>query len=180
MPEAKSLERPSDHAIGDESLVGSEVTSEQIDRVRMWFEATLGVITSKTNAQDAVAIVASDALFHPVADYLCALRWDGVPRIDGWLERFCGVVPTSETHARLVRDVAAKWLISCVARAMTPGCKVDTMLVLEGKTYLGTSARARPSGSLRALATFPTRRSTSAARTHVRTSRGSGSTKSPS
>ena len=52
---------------------------------------------------------------------------------------FRRVRPTSGAHAGLVRSVARKWLVSCVARAMQPGCKVDTMLILEGRQGIGKS-----------------------------------------
>jgi len=78
-------------------------------------------------------IVAHRNLFHPVREYLEGLAWDGVPRAERWLEDYCAVVPASSEHAGLVRSVAKKWLLSCVARAMKPGCKVDTMLILEGR-----------------------------------------------
>jgi putative DNA primase/helicase len=128
---------------GAGALVGHEVTPEHLDRARLWFETVLSVTLSRRMLEDAVRIVASDAPSHPVADYLRGLSWDGQTRIDGWLEAYAGVTPITEPDARLVRDVAAKWLISCVARAMKPGCKVDTMLILEGKSYLGKSAAFR-------------------------------------
>ena len=77
--------------------------------------------------------------FHPVRQYLEGLSWDGVPRVDRWLEDYCAVLPESSDHAGLVRSVARKWLLSCVARAMKPGCKVDTMLILEGRQGIGKS-----------------------------------------
>jgi predicted P-loop ATPase len=60
--------------------------------------------------------------------------------VDTWLETVCAVAPTSQEHKRLTRSVARKWLVACVARAMKPGCKVDTILVLEGKQGIGKSS----------------------------------------
>ena len=110
-----------------------------MDRVRHWFEVALGVRLSKQNVVEAVRIVADQHAFHPVRDYLAGLSWDGRPRIDGWLERYLGVRPREEAEGAVVRSVARKWLVSAVARAMQPGCKVDTMLILEGRQGIGKS-----------------------------------------
>ena len=40
----------------------------------------------------------------------------------------------------LTTAIAKRWLLSCVARALRPGCKVDTMLILEGKQGTGKSS----------------------------------------
>ena len=88
----------------------------------------------------AVGLVARARRIHPVRDYLQRLPWDETPRIDTWLEDFCAVAPRAGAHTTLVRAVARKWLIACVARAMTPGCKVDTMLILEGRQGIGKSS----------------------------------------
>jgi len=110
-----------------------------MDRIRHWFEVSHEVKLSKENVVDAVRIVADQHAFHPVRDYLTGLSWDGRPRVDRWLERYAGVRPEGEAHAALVRSVARKWLVSAVARAMEPGCKVDTMLILEGRQGIGKS-----------------------------------------
>ncbi len=66
--------------------------------------------------------------YHPVRDYLDGLKWDGKPRISTWLTRHMGAADDVYTKA-----VARRFLIAAVARVRKPGCKVDTMLVLEGK-----------------------------------------------
>lgn len=97
-------------------------------------------------ATTAVAVAAIHAVsrrnsFDPLKDYLRALSWDGVKRLDGWLTNYCGAEATDYT-----REVGRRWLISAVARAVKPGCKADHMLVLEG------SQGARKSSALAALA----------------------------
>jgi hypothetical protein len=64
--------------------------------------------------------------FHPVRDYLDALQWDGVPRIDKWLITYAGAEDSKYTRA-----VGALVLIAGVRRIRQPGCKFDEMLILE-------------------------------------------------
>jgi predicted P-loop ATPase len=64
--------------------------------------------------------------FHPVREYLGALQWDGVPRIDRWLTTYGGAEDTE-----YVRTVGALFLTAAVRRARRPGRKFDEMLVLE-------------------------------------------------
>ncbi len=136
--------KPPPFACGDADVVvhdpcGEALRDRDLDRIRHWFEAELRVQLSKQNVVDAVRIVADQHAFHPVRDYLASLAWDGRPRAERWLERYARVRPRSEKEAALVRSVAKKWLVSAVARAMQPGCKVDTMLILEGKQGIGKS-----------------------------------------
>ncbi|WP_415393708.1 VapE domain-containing protein [Paracoccus sp. SJTW-4] len=64
--------------------------------------------------------------FHPVAEYLAALRWDGVPRIGRWLAEYGGAVDMPYTRA-----VGELVLVAAVRRVRRPGVKFDEMLVLE-------------------------------------------------
>ncbi|MBR0672909.1 virulence-associated E family protein [Neoroseomonas soli] len=117
---------------------------------RAWTDADDGDATIKlqrlplyswaTKNLTALAIekLARENRFDPVADYLRRLSWNGTPRIDTWLTDFLGV-EDSELH----RAYARKWLISAVARAMRPGCKVDTVLVLEGPQGIRKSTTLR-------------------------------------
>lgn len=77
---------------------------------------------------------ARENAFHPVRDYLRSLKWDGTPRLDYWLQLTLGAPDTPFTRA-----VGRKTLISAVARAFRPGCKVDTVLILEGPQGLKKS-----------------------------------------
>jgi len=72
--------------------------------------------------------------FHPVRDYLNALKWDGTKRLDHWLQNCLGAADTPYSRA-----VGRRILIAAVARAFKPGCKVDTVLVIEGDQGLKKS-----------------------------------------
>ena len=82
---------------------------------------------SKDAAHQAVDIVAQQAMFHPVRDYLESLQWDGTSRLLTWLTHYLG----AECSA-YVDNIGAMFLISMVARIFEPGCKADHMLVIEG------------------------------------------------
>jgi hypothetical protein len=72
--------------------------------------------------------------FNRLTEELDNLVWDGVERIDTWLTTYLGADPTP--YASIV---GSKWLLSAVARAKMPGCKVDHVLVLEGAQGMGKS-----------------------------------------
>ncbi len=76
--------------------------------------------------------------YHPVRDMLSGLTWDGRPRLGTWLVRYLGA-----TDSDYVRAIGPRFLIGAVARVMHPGCKLDTMLILEGKQGLGKSTAVR-------------------------------------
>lgn len=89
-----------------------------------------------------LALIGKDNAFHPVRDYLDALRWDGVPRLDRWLVRHMGAEDDAYTRAvgRLV-------MVAAVRRVRQPGCKFDECLVLVGDEGIGKSSVLRALGS---------------------------------
>lgn len=89
---------------------------------------------SKDNVFEAIWTIALGYRFHPVRDYLNSLKWDGVPRLDGWLTEVCGAEKTAYSRA-----VGRKYLMGAVARVFDPGCKFDCVLTLEGPQYAGKS-----------------------------------------
>lgn len=111
------------HPIEDRHLVDIRLILEAHG-----FEPTVGDVLP------AVTRHAHENAFHPVRDYLRSLKWDGSPRLDRWLQGCLGSPDTP-----FVRAVGRKTLIAAVARAFKPGCKVDTVLVLEGPQGLKKS-----------------------------------------
>lgn len=66
--------------------------------------------------------------FNPVSDYLESLTWDGKPRVARVLLEHCG----ASGNTSYIENITRKFFISAAARALSPGCKVDTVLVLQG------------------------------------------------
>jgi hypothetical protein len=97
-----------------------------------------GIGVSKTVTEDAIHATAAEHPYHPVRDYLDDLIWDRTPRIDTWLIDHLGA-----TDAPLHRAYGARFLISAIARVRQPGCKVDTVPILEGRQGLLKSAVLR-------------------------------------
>lgn len=93
----------------------------------IWFTNVYGITPTTDVVEQAVDLVAHVHEFHPVCQYLRGLTWDGVPRLETWLEDCLGVNRTEYTSR------VGKWfLIGMVARVERPGCKFDACLVLEG------------------------------------------------
>lgn len=83
----------------------------------------------------AIQRVGAEHKYNPVQDYLTSCRWDGVPRLDTWLEDYAGADADI-----LTRRMGARWVISAVARALDDRpTKVDHVLILYGETNLGKS-----------------------------------------
>ena len=99
---------------------------DDIDHAREWLQRH-GLKPSGAEAGAAIRLAAAANAFDPICDYLDGLTWDQKPRLDAMLTYYFGAIPTNLTPI-----VSAKFMISAVARAMRPGCKVDTMLILEG------------------------------------------------
>jgi putative DNA primase/helicase len=102
-----------------------EVCDEHDTYIQHWFHAKRAFSVSAVTA--GVMSAARANAFHPVRDYLTALEWDQTPRIATLLTHYFGAKDSA-----YAREIGRRWLISAVARAMRPGCKVDTMLIIEG------------------------------------------------
>jgi putative DNA primase/helicase len=89
-------------------------------------------------------LIGSDNGKNVLIDWLKHTKWDGQPRIDLFLTRGCGCADTE-----LTRKMSRKWLVQAVARAMTPGCKADAVLILQGKQGIGKSKAFRALASNR-------------------------------
>lgn len=106
-------------------------------------KAKWGLQLGEAQVFSCIGLVAGRNKYDPLSEYLHGLTWDGTPRLDTFLERATGARVVSEDGKDItahVRRVSRKWLISAAARAIRPGCKVDTVLVLEGEQGAGKSS----------------------------------------
>ncbi len=100
-------------------------------------EATF-IKPSKETVFDAVRFIALRNKYHPVRDYLNGLQWDGTMRLPAFASRYFGA-----DHTPYSELIGTKFMIGAVARISEPGCKADTMLILEGAQGAGKSSALR-------------------------------------
>ena len=88
----------------------------------------------KGDVADEMLAEARRQTYDPLTSYLQGLKWDGTARIEKLLCRYAGADDSNYT-----RMISRKFMIGAVARALQPGCKLDTMLVFEGEQGAGKS-----------------------------------------
>jgi putative DNA primase/helicase len=112
-----------------------EWTDQHTGLLTRWVQAVLGLPQTTTAAvSEAVSMVAKSNRRNIVHAWVSGLEWDGVERLDDLFPVAFGT-PRDEYHAAAGRC----WMISLAARALSPGCKVDTMPVFEGGQGIGKS-----------------------------------------
>lgn len=128
----------------DQIHTGAETSEERVNVEHMatdlmiQFHGEGHKWVKKTHTMDAITYIAKKNAINPIKTWLDSITWDGVPRIDTWLNYYMGVEDNEYTRA-----AGRKWLISACARAMTPGCQADHMLIFEGKQGIGKSQALR-------------------------------------
>ncbi len=104
--------------------------------------AALGYVSDLTVsdkvAARAIEFACRQRCYNPLTAGLDALRWDGTSRVDRWLTTYLGA-----HHSDYVSAVGRWWLVSAMARAYTPGCQADHVLVLEGPQGAAKSSALR-------------------------------------
>lgn len=108
---------------GDDAIHYKVLLSEQ-----------LGIDFDVKQIHEVALVCSKQEAFHPVRDYIDSLKWDGQPRLNNWLSRYCGAIHTDYTSF-----VGRKTLVAAVSRVFRPGCKFDHVLVFEGDQGLGKS-----------------------------------------
>lgn len=101
-----------------------------------WYMEKAYQITGRGNIDAALDVHAAAHAFNEVQDFIRSLRWDGTPRLDTLFIDYLGAEDDAEGYCRAV---CRKAFTGAVARAMTPGCKFDQMLILCGPQGIGKS-----------------------------------------
>lgn len=109
-------------------LDGEPLTDRMISKVRRRLSADEGVSFGKEDIIDAIGEVSSANEIHPVRDYLraCREKWDGKRRLDRVAKNLLNV------QDKLSGVMVARTIKAAAARALYPGCQVDTILILIG------------------------------------------------
>jgi putative DNA primase/helicase len=111
-------------------------TDHHSSRATRWVQSVFEMPTTSTDRiHEAAMTVARDNPRNCLTDWLGTLQWDGVARMADLLPTGFGTAKDTY-HTR----VGECWILSLVARAIQPGCKVDTMPVFEGSQGAGKSS----------------------------------------
>jgi len=92
----------------------------------MWLEAR-HMAPKVSGLNGVILTIAHRHRFDRLKEYLNGLVWDGEHRVTRFATDYLGCA--GDNYAPIVSE---RWLISSVARGLKPGCKVDTMPILEG------------------------------------------------
>jgi len=112
-------------------------------RFTLWCQRRLGVAKMTAAAvRDAVITYAVRHSQDSLCEWVNKLEWDKQCRLDSFLEDGFGTAKTPYTVT-----VGRSWLISMIARALNPGCQVDTMVVLEGPQGIKKNSALRVLGA---------------------------------
>lgn len=111
-----------------------KMTDVDLDNAEAYFNRIGFHRATESTVAKAVRKAARLNTINPVKQYLSDIKWDNTPRLDMWLTTYLGAGDSVYTRA-----IARSTLIGAVARVMAPGCKVDTMLILEAKQGINKS-----------------------------------------
>lgn len=104
-------------------------------RAQAWLERNYDLSLSPGAISGALRVAAERNRYHPVREYLQDLRWDGTPRLRALFRDYF------QAEASPYLDLVSLWWpVSAVARVFAPGCKVDSMIILEGEQGAGKSS----------------------------------------
>lgn len=112
-----------------------ELNDSHYSRMQMWFVSKGLVSIRSADVAEACMYACRQCEINPLHEYFHRLEWDGVDRMKYLMSEGFGADDTP--YAEIVSRVL---ILSIAARVIYPGCKVDTMVILEGKQGIGKSS----------------------------------------
>lgn len=92
----------------------------------------------ESKVEQAIEDLAHSRSYHPVAQYVEGLEWDGVERVEALFIDYLGCEDNAYT-----REACRAWFVAAVSRVLEPGYKFDNAVVLGGKQGIGKSTFIR-------------------------------------
>lgn len=118
---------------------GKELWDPDLESIGLHIETSYNIRYPSADIKRAVLRVAHNNLEETIKPWLESLpAWDKHPRIENLFHNVFHAERIDGAEA-LIQEMSKKWIISLVARAMDPGCKMDTFLILCGEKGLGKS-----------------------------------------
>jgi predicted P-loop ATPase len=108
-----------------------------ISRAKIQLATKYGILarSGREDLQDILIELAEQNEYSPIEEYLLSLpQPENTAMLDNLAERYFG------TGLQIYQSFVRRALISAVARALSPGCKVDTALILQGDQGFQKSA----------------------------------------
>ena len=94
----------------------------------------VGLPRNRKDVKDAVNKIFSLNVYNPLKEKFDSLTWDGTKRAESIFIDYLGVEDTP-----LNRKMSFLWLYAAVKRALEPGCKFDSVLIIQGPQGAGKS-----------------------------------------
>ena len=122
------------------------IVDEDYTQACIWLNDSGITSVQKSIVVDAVQSVCTQQTFNPLIDYFQYVQTQypaDNSLLDSWMSQYLGVKPQSLNDHTYVAAVSRLLLIQAVARAKDPGCKADSVVVLEGEQGTGKSTALR-------------------------------------
>lgn len=121
----------------DGPLASSSMQTLDVELSNWLARSEYAINISRADCAAQLLHAALKSPYDPVREYLEGLKrncvWDKLPRINDALATYGG----ANGDSAYISGISRKFFISCVARVLEPGCKVDTMLILHGEQGVG-------------------------------------------
>lgn len=122
-------------AQGDESIIPRELNDVDPVAIAVFMQRKMGMFgINDMTIKKTINRIAADAIRCEPKEWMDSLEWDGTERLLSFLPKYLGT-PDTEYHQKAGRN----FFRGMVARIYHPGCKMDNVLVLQGKQGLKKS-----------------------------------------
>jgi len=119
---------------GKRAYVNLEVQEQDVTELRIFVHTRYDLAFGKAAAESAINAAAYRIPYHPAREYCESLDWDWEERLETFLIE-CAGAPDNP----YVRAISKKFMLGVIARIYKPGCKMDNIVILEGKQGIGKS-----------------------------------------
>ncbi len=118
---------------------GETIIDDHILAIKDYLSEKFRMDAPRDKVSEVVSVLALKNSFHPVKNYLEKIKWDGTERLATWLKDYLRAVGDPE----ILECFGVRTLIGMIRRIYEPGCKFDTVLILQGDQGVGKSTAAR-------------------------------------